>query len=138
MQCRKFGAWHMKKITPPGDAENVITVGAADRNLVNADFSSVGNTTDGRVKPDVMAVGVASAVAGNDGTVSHANGTSFASPTLCGLVACFWQACPWLTAKQVVEAVRNAGDRKEYPDNIYGYGVPDIWKACQIELEKKK
>lgn len=64
--------------------------------------------------------------------------TSFASPTLCGLVACFWQACPWLTAKQVVEAVRNAGDRKEYPDNIYGYGVPDIWKACQIELEKKK
>ena len=42
------------------------------------------------------------------------------------------------TAKQVVEAVRNAGDRKEYPDNIYGYGVPDIWKACQIELEKKK
>ncbi len=130
------GTW--KKITPPGDAENVITVGAADRNLVNADFSSVGNTTDGRVKPDVMAVGVASAVAGNDGTVSHANGTSFASPTLCGLVACFWQACPWLTAKQVVEAVRNAGDRKEYPDNIYGYGVPDIWKACQIELEKKK
>lgn len=129
------GTW--KKITPPGDAENVITVGAADRNLVNADFSSVGNTTDGRVKPDVMAVGVASAVAGNDGTVSHANGTSFASPTLCGLVACFWQACPWLTAKQVVEAVRNAGDRKEYPDNIYGYGVPDIWKACQIELEKK-
>ena len=59
-----------------------------------------------------MAVGVASAVAGNDGTVSHANGTSFASPTLCGLVACFWQACPWLTAKQVVEAVRNAGDLK--------------------------
>ena len=72
MQCRKFGAWHMEKITPPGDAKNVITVGAADRNLVNADFSSVGNTTDGRVKPDVMAVGVASAVAGNDGTVSHA------------------------------------------------------------------
>ena len=63
------GTW--KKITPPGDAENVITVGAADRNLVNADFSSVGNTTDGRVKPDVMAVGVASAVAGNDGTVSR-------------------------------------------------------------------
>ena len=60
------GTW--KKITPPGDAENVITVGAADRNLVNADFSSVGNTTDGRVKPDVMAVGVASAVAGNPTT----------------------------------------------------------------------
>lgn len=130
------GTW--KKVTPPGDAENVITVGAVDRDLVNAEFSSVGNTADGRVKPDVMAVGVASAVADGDGTVSYANGTSFASPALCGLVACFWQACPRLTARQVVEAVRNAGDRKGYPDNIYGYGVPDIWKACQTESEKKK
>ena len=128
------GAW--KKITPPGDAKNILTVGAMNRDLVNADFSSVGNTTDGRIKPDVMAVGVSSAVAGNDGTVSHANGTSFASPTFCGLVACFWQACPWLTAKQVIKAIQNAGDRKDYPDNIFGYGIPDIWKAYQTEKEK--
>lgn len=130
------GAW--KKITPPGDAKNVLTVGAVNRDLVNADFSSVGNTTDGRIKPDVMAVGVFSAVTGNDGTVSHANGTSFASPTLCGLVACFWQACPWLTAKQVIKAIQQAGDRKDYPDNIFGYGIPDIWKAYQTELKKKR
>lgn len=129
------GAW--KKITPPADAEHVITVGAVNRELVNADFSSVGNTIDGRVKPDVMAVGVYAAVAGTDGTVSYANGTSFASPILCGLVACFWQACSWLTARQVVEAVQNAGDRKEYPDNIFGYGIPDIWKAYQTALKKK-
>ena len=130
------GAW--KKITPPADAENVLTVGAVNRNLANADFSSVGNTTDGRVKPDVMAVGVSSAVAGNDGMISHANGTSFSSPTFCGLAACFWQACPWLTAKQVVKALRDAGDRKEYPDNIFGYGIPDVWKAYQTELKRKK
>lgn len=129
------GVW--KKITPPGDAENILTVGAVNRELVNADFSSVGNTTDGRIKPDVMAVGVSSAVAGNDGTISHANGTSFASPTFCGLVACFWQAVSWLTARQVIKAVQNAGDRKDYPDNIFGYGVPDIWKAYQLELKKK-
>lgn len=130
------GTW--KKLTPPGDAEHVITVGAIDKNLVNADFSSIGNTADGRVKPDVMAVGVSSAVSGNDGTVAHANGTSFASPTFCGLVACFWQACPWLTAKQVVKAMQDAGDRKEYPDNIFGYGIPDVWKAYQSELKKKR
>ena len=130
------GTW--KKLTPPGDAENVITVGAMDKNLVNADFSSVGNTADGRVKPDVMAVGVSSAVAGNDGTVSRANGTSFASPTFCGLVACFWQACPWLTAKEVIEAVHRSADRADAPDNIYGYGVSNIWKAYQTELKKRK
>lgn len=129
-------AW--KKITPPGDAEEVITVGAMNREGMNADFSSVGNTADGRVKPDVMAVGVHSAVAGNDGTVSHANGTSFASPIFCGLVVCFWQACPWLTAKEVIRAVRQAGDRAECPDNVYGYGVPDIWKAYRTELKKKQ
>lgn len=121
------GAW--KKITPPGDAENVITVGALTRDLINTEFSSVGNTADGRIKPDAMAIGYRSTVSGNDGKVSHANGTSFASPTLCGVVTCFWQACPWLTAKEVVQVVQQAGDRSDCPDNIYGYGVPNLWKA---------
>ena len=121
------GAW--KKITPPADAEQVITVGALTRELVNTDFSSVGNTADGRIKPDVMAIGKNATVAGTDGTVSRANGTSFASPILCGVVVCFWQACPWLTARQVIHAVQQAGDRADCPDNIYGYGVPDLWKA---------
>jgi len=49
------GTWN--KITPPGDAENVITVGAPFRNLVNGDFCCVGNSTDGSVKPDVMCGG---------------------------------------------------------------------------------
>lgn len=132
------GANTWKKVTPPGDSENVITVGAMNWSLVNADFSSVGPAADGRVKPDVMAVGKGSIVSGTDGTVSKANGTSFASPTMCGIVTCFWQACPWLTAKEVIKAVQQAGDRVDYPDNIYGYGVPNLWKAYQKELEKKK
>ena len=127
-----------KKVTPPGDSENVLTVGAINKNLVNARFSSIGNSADGRIKPDVMAVGVNSVVTGTDGSVSKGNGTSFASPIMCGIVACFWQACPWLTAKEVIEAVRQAGDRVDYPDNIYGYGVPNLWKAYQKELEKRK
>ena len=123
------GPW--KKITPPADAENVITVGALTRELINTEFSSVGNTADGRIKPDVMAIGYRSTVSGNDGTVSRANGTSFASPTFCGVVVCFWQACPWLTAKEVVKIVQRAGDRADFPDNIYGYGVPNLWNAYQ-------
>ena len=129
-------AW--KKMTPPGDSENVLTVGAVTTELENADFSSIGHTSDGRVKPDVMAVGVQSVVSSASGEVSKGNGTSFASPIMCGVVACFWQACPWLTAKEVIKAVQQAGDRVDYPDNIYGYGVPNLWKAYQKELEKKK
>lgn len=125
------GSKTWKKITPPGDAENVITVGAVNRDLINANFSSLGDTTDGRVKPDVMAVGVYSAVSGVDGLPSHGNGTSFASPTFCGLVACFWQSCPHLTAKEVVQAIIQSADRLEYPDNVFGYGIADVWKAYQ-------
>jgi subtilisin family serine protease len=120
-----------KKITPPGDAEWVLTIGAIDRDRMNAIFSSVGPTQDGRVKPDLMAIGVSAAVCGTDGTVSHSNGTSFASPIFCGLVACFWQAFPQLTARQVIKALRRCGDRADCPDNIFGYGIPDVWKAYQ-------
>lgn len=125
------GAGSWKKMTPPGDAQNVLTVGAIDKNAVLAPFSSIGNTADNRVKPDVMAVGLGADVMGTDGVLRTANGTSFSSPILCGMVTCLWQACPQLTAKEVIELVRQSGDRVDFPDNIYGYGVPDLWKAYQ-------
>ena len=120
-----------KKITTPGDADNVLTVGAIDKRGILAPFSSIGNTQDGRIKPDVVAVGLGSDVMRTNGNTGHANGTSFASPIMCGMVACLWQACPDLTAKEVIELVRRVGDRADAPDNIYGYGVPDLWKALQ-------
>ncbi len=127
-----------KKITPPADADGVLAVGAVDSEGKNAVFSSVGNTLDGRIKPDVMAMGVLSAVVDVDGRLIQANGTSYASPILCGLVACLWQACPWLSAKQVVDVVRRSGDRADCPDNIFGYGIPDMWKAYRLGLELKE
>lgn len=120
-----------KKITPPADAKNVLAVGAMDSSGMNATFSSVGNTTDGRIKPDIMAVGFRSTVVGTNGNITTANGTSFASPIMCGLVACLWQACPQLTAKEVIELVKRCSDRRDYPDNVFGYGVPNVWKAYQ-------
>ncbi|MCS2420050.1 S8 family serine peptidase [Bacteroides fragilis] len=131
------GASSWKKITAPGDAENVLTVGAIDRRGVLASFSSIGNTADNRVKPDVVAVGLNSDVMGTNGNLRKASGTSFASPILCGMVACLWQACPQLTAKEIIELVRQSGDRVDFPDNIYGYGVPDLWKAYQSASKKK-
>ena len=130
-----MGAW--KKITPPGDAENVLTVGAINKQAVLAPFSSIGNTADNRIKPDVVAVGEGADVIRTDGNQGKANGTSFSSPIMCGMVACLWQACPRLTAKELIELVRTSGDRADYPDNIYGYGVPDMWKAYNSYKQKK-
>ena len=126
------GSW--KKITPPADADWVLTVGAVSKEGVLAGFSSVGPTADGRIKPDVVAVGWNTDVIRPDGNQGLANGTSFAAPIMCGMVTCLWQACPQLTAKQLIELERRSGDRAEYPDNIYGYGVPDVWKAYQSTI----
>lgn len=125
-----LSAW--KKITPPGDAENVLTVGAIDKKAQLAPFSSIGTTADGRIKPDVVAVGLGSDVMSTSGNQGRANGTSFASPIMCGMVTCLWQSLPKFTAKEIIELVRSVGDRADYPDNIYGYGVPDMWKAYEI------
>lgn len=117
-------AWRL--ITIPADADDILTVGAVDSEGKAASFTSLGNAADGRIKPDVMARGVDSAVLNINGKPTTANGTSFASPILCGAVACYWQAHPQLTAIQVIDAVRKLGDNHNHPNNIYGYGIPDF------------
>ncbi|MDO4822638.1 MAG: S8 family serine peptidase [Bacteroidales bacterium] len=118
-----------KLITSPADAENTLTVGAVGANGVNTNFSSLGNTIDGRIKPDVMALGGMASMHGADGNVTKASGTSFASPITCGMVTCLWQALPNLNAKQIMDLVRKAGNNASHPDNVYGYGIPDYEKA---------
>ena len=53
---------------------------------------------------------------------------------IAGAVACLWQALPDKTACELIELVRQSGDRYQWPDNIYGYGIPDFAKI----LEKEK
>ena len=117
-----------KRIGVPADASDILAVGALTPKGKNTNFSSVGHSADGRVKPDVCAQGENCSLMGNYGNLTVANGTSFASPILCGMVACYWQAHPTLTAKEMIEAIHRLGDRYEHPDNVYGYGLPDFSK----------
>ena len=126
------GKW--KKITAPADAIDVLTVGAVDPDGSRVAFSSPGNTADGRIKPDVMATGLPSAVYSTAGSLTYSAGTSFSSPILCGMVACLWQALPNLNAYQIMDVVRKSGNRAENPDELYGYGIPDFFKAYTIGL----
>ena len=121
-----YDAW--KLIGAPADADNILTVGAVNSDRVNTLFSSIGNSYDGRIKPDVCAQGEDCTVIDRDGTLTTADGTSFSSPIMCGSVACFWQANPKLTAKQVITLVRALGDNAEHPDNVFGWGIPDYSK----------
>jgi hypothetical protein len=125
-----MGTW--KKISFPADARHILTVGAISSNGINAPFSSVGPTADGRIKPDVMAFGSPTEVVTGHGVILNDMGTSFASPLIAGMVACLWQALPDKTAFQIMDLVRESADRHVHPDNIYGYGIPDFWKAYQL------
>ncbi|MGN1260247.1 MAG: S8 family serine peptidase, partial [Alloprevotella sp.] len=100
-------------------------------------FSSIGNSADGRIKPDVMAMGRACATVGPDGSLYRVNGTSFSCPILAGAVTCLWQAYPNLRPTDIIQAVCNAGDRADYPDNIFGHGIPNMWRAYELLKDMK-
>ncbi len=119
----------------PADAEHIVTVGAVDANGERAYFSSVGPTYDGRIKPDVMAMGQGTYVASGYGSwwpYYNGDGTSFATPVLAGAVACLRQARPYSSVQEICDALRACGNRAENPDNYYGYGIPDFSQALEV------
>lgn len=120
--------WHF--ISIPADAFDILTVGAVDNDRLVANFSSRGPTTDGRVKPDVSAVGLGTIgldVGGEN--VGPINGTSFSSPLVAGLTACLWQLHQDRTAHVIMDAIRRSASQFSHPDNDLGYGIPDFWRA---------
>ena len=122
-----MGQW--KKIGVPADAPDIITVGAIDRDKRLASFSSIGPSQDGRIKPDIMAQAAPAALISGRGTLVHDMGTSFSTPIVSGLVACLWQALPNKNAREIIQLVRESASQYNEPTNIFGYGIPDFWKA---------
>lgn len=119
-------------ITAPSDADSVLAIGAVTRAGNYASFSSRGNSADGRVKPDVVAVGSNTALCNTSGFASTSNGTSFAAPLVAGLVAGFWQANPHLTAQEVTRCIRKSGHQFATPDVLLGYGYANFSRANTV------
>jgi serine protease AprX len=115
----------------PADADSVISVGAVTFQGSVASFSSVGPTSDMRIKPDVVAPGVSvfCATRAGEATYQRANGTSLATPLAAGVAALVISARPELTPMQVLEAMRNTADNRDTPDNRRGWGLVDAWEA---------
>ena len=126
------GATDWKYISAPADADSILSVGAIDFWGNIAYFSSRGPTSDGRIKPDVCAVGMGTHVFSSADLLTFTNGTSVSSPIIAGLSACLWQANRPATNMEILRAILESSDRYTSPDTIFGYGIPDFYKANLI------
>jgi subtilisin family serine protease len=129
-------------IIAPSDGFDVIAVGAVDQTGRLASFSSPGPTADGRIKPDVCAMGFNNWLAANssDGTDIYRNGsgTSFATPLVAGVVALILEIRRDWTPAQVREALTRSADRSFRPDNDFGWGIIDAHLAATWDMKKGK
>lgn len=119
-------------ISTPCDATGGFCVGAVTSGGDYAWFSSVGPTADGRVKPDVMARGGDAWFVNTLDSLGQGNGTSLATPIVCGGVACLMQAHPTKTVDEIMIAVRESASLFTTPNDSMGYGIPDFCLANDI------
>ncbi len=125
-------AWHY--MSSPADADSILCVGAVDADRNHAYFSSYGPSADGRVKPDVCAMGQNVSVVNLDNKMAllgllfqSANGTSFSCPIMAGTAACLWSALPELTAMELRERILLFASQYDVPNDALGYGIPNVW-----------
>ncbi|MGQ0813472.1 MAG: S8 family serine peptidase [Gemmatimonadota bacterium] len=116
----------------PADADSIIAVGAVGALGEPLSISGRGPTADGRLKPELVALGEgltgASSLTPN-GYDNNLAGTSYTTPLIAGGAAMFMQAWPGLTIMAVRTALMLSGTRSENPDNNVGFGVPNIASA---------
>ena len=138
-------------INAPGDAFNVITVGASDDDNtkdINDDtipwWSSRGPTGDNRFKPDVVAPGVeihsTSAGYSQSGIYyEDQSGTSHATPHVSGTAALILQAHPYWGPKAVKSAIMATASLNDnlapLSRNDRGTGIVDALGALTCGLE---
>jgi subtilisin family serine protease len=81
-----------------------------------------------------MAQGAASVLSDEKGNIITANGTSFSSPILAGMIACLWQALPNKTNREIRDLVIQSADRFNSPTPQYGYGIPNFSTAKTLNV----
>jgi len=120
------------RISAPCDGENVLCVGSVDSFRNVSKFSGKGPSYDGRVKPDVVAMGQRTSFVVAESRVRQGNGTSFSGPLIAGFVALLKEKWPDMSNDRIFRAVTMSAHKYEDPDTAFGYGIPNIFRADSI------
>ena len=145
-------------LSTSSNAKNILTVGAINGTSGNppaqssdikiSSFSSWGPTDDGRIKPDLVAVGVNLFSSSNASTTAYVveSGTSMSSPQTSGSLLLLQEVYANLNAGQLMHAstlkglaLHTADDAGNVgPDYVYGWGLLNMEKAAKVLLNVDK
>jgi hypothetical protein len=123
-------------IGTPADMDRVLALGALAKNNGLASFSSLGPTSDGRIKPEVSAPGVSVKVASHTHVngYKYLSGTSFATPLTAGVAGLVLQANPTWTNIQLRNAIiYSANPVGNSPNIMYGWGIVNATAAAAYQ-----
>ena len=121
-------------VTSPGCAERALTVGSVDKNDNIAQYSSRGPTTDGRVKPDVVAPGSNVGSTGRTGNFVRMSGTSMAAPQVAGQASALISV--GVEPEEVEDRIKDSAVDLGLDNNIQGNGRVDIAASLDQEVER--
>ena len=125
--------------------KNVLAIGSIDKNGVVSSFSSRGPAHDGRIKPDLAALGQAHETTLPNNTYSRSSGTSFSAPLVAGTMGMLHQAYADNNDGETAEAallkaiMLNTADDlgQPGPDFIYGWGSMNAYRSA-LAIEEKR
>jgi len=121
----------------PADSPYVLAAGAVNSTGQKVYFSSTGPTSDGRIKPDVMAQGLDVFTAG----IHHVDeyvylaGTSFSCPLLAGVAALVLEINPTWSNQDIMAALKITASNADAPDNLMGWGIASAFEAAFYALK---
>lgn len=129
-----YGRRGPSSIVAPADAIGILSVGGVNHELERAAFSSQGPTADGRIKPELAALGQSVHLIGPNGQAYLSQGTSFAAPQMAALAAGLWEAKPEWSKDELIDRMLASASQADAPDNLLGHGIPDFVKAYYGEI----
>ena len=118
----------LEGIVAPSDSRGALSVGAHDLSMQVAAFSSRGGSADGRLKPELSALGVHTPAILQEDIVSS-SGTSLSAPLVSGLAAGLFQALPRKRNDEIAQLLLSSAHLFHQPNQNLGYGTPHFTRA---------